>query len=221
LDPELDAIVRRCLEKSRDARFASMSELSAALSVYLEHRRQGVLPEPMASAQLPSASQPELLEQEKIRIPGVHARWPGVLAVLLVLGSAAAYQADRTGRVRLRDLTDGRLTPARLSADTPALSAAEGYQPALTLARGVFAAQPVRAANGTLALRAVPELARDGDEALPADAANAATSEAERVRRTVAYHEYLKNQDLTPLREVVPTLGTSAPPPESTDNPYP
>ena len=140
LDPELEAIVHRCLEKSRDARFASMTELSSALSAYLEHRRAGVRPArefgPIPAEPLESL---EPHDEEKIRIPGVHARWPGMLAVLLVLGAAAAYQADRTGRVRLRDLTDGRLTPARLNADAPALSHPNPTVPRTTSSTGIFA----------------------------------------------------------------------------------
>jgi hypothetical protein len=221
-DPELSGIVRRCLEKSPDARYGSINELSDALTAYLVHRSEGVSAQapPRVTESLPPSPPVFVGDDEKIRIAGVHARWPGVLAVLLVLGAAGAYQADRTGRVRLRDLTDGWATPARLAADAPAQPRADAYPSVPHLAGGVFAAEPTREANGALTLRAEPEV--DDRGATDADkAAGAPISEAERIRRIVAYREYLKGgQERTPLPEVLAVPEVSAPAP-TTDNPYP
>jgi hypothetical protein len=215
LDPELDAIVRRCLEKKPDARYATMNDLSAALTGYLVDRADAKLrpsfePDPRrVTSRRPARAFAR--DEEKIRIAGVHARWPGVLFVTFALAAAAVYQADRSGRIRVRDLTDGKLTPALLSRDVtpPASADARLRLPVVLLPRGVFAGEPTRQADGTLALRAEPELDSDAGTASDVDTASAATtpiSDAERARRVAAYRAYLQNQGLTPLREVLPTL---------------
>ena len=221
-DPELDAIVQRCLEKDRDARYGTMIELSEALTTYLAHRREA-----MQSSELPAsrgvppvAVNPEHRtsaarvfegDDEKIRIEGVHARWPWVLLVGLGLAAAGVYQADRTGRVRVRDLTDGRITPARMAADAPAQPRPDVSLPTLPMARGVFATEPTREADGTLTLRAEPELDSDaGADVTKEPAPNTPLSDAERVNKEAAYRAYLSSQGLTPLREVLKTLDTPA-----------
>jgi serine/threonine protein kinase len=245
LDPALDAIVRRCLEKAPDARYATITDLSAALTGYLAERQAHTLP-PAPASLAPASLAPASLapaslaptslaptslaptslpvpkpifaapaarvfegDDEKIRIPGVHSRWPGVLFVTLSLGAAAVYQADRTGRIRVRDLTDGKLTPALLSADVPPPAHADPHLPQTLVVRGVFAQEPTHAADGTLALRAVPEVDTDAGTDTDADTEAAAAppiSRAEQARRVTAYREYLRSQGLTPLREVLPTL---------------
>jgi hypothetical protein len=122
--------------------------------------------------------------------------------------------------VRLRDLTDGWLTPARLAADALALPRSDGHQSPLTLVRGVFAAEPTRAADGALSLRAEPEVDRPDNDA-PPDPAALPISEAERVRRIVAYRDYLKSEGLTPLRDALAAPeAPETPKPERADNPY-
>jgi serine/threonine-protein kinase len=108
-DQELDDIVQQCLEKSPADRYATMSALSDALVAYLAHRRSGS----PAPATMPPAARPtlEIIDDTKIRIPGVHVRWPWILAVLLAAAAAGVYQADRSGRIRALDYTDGWLTP--------------------------------------------------------------------------------------------------------------
>jgi hypothetical protein len=214
LDPDLEAIVRRCLEKAPEARYATVTELSDALTAYLANRGDAALPLSPASlpAPRPLSSAPPAArvfegDNEKIRIAGVHARWPGVLFVTLALAAAAVYQADRTGRIRVRDLTDGKLTPARLSADVPPPAHPDAHLPQALIVRGVFAQEPTREADGTLALRAVPEV--DTDSGTDSDTDGTATtpiSPAEQARRVTAYREYLRSQGLTPLREVLPTV---------------
>jgi hypothetical protein len=230
LDSEIDGIVHRCLEKSADARYGTMNELSDALRAYLAHRSEGGIRELPRSAPERKQSAPESVlppaappfaDDEKIRIAGVHSRWPGVLAVLLVLGAAALYQADKTGRVRLRDLTDGWLTPARLAVDGPTAPFSKEFRTVPSLARGVFSVEPASEADGAPSLRAEPELDRVGANAAPASADSKPISESERIRRIVAYRAYAKSKELTRLPEPLPSPEPEAPPPaEATDNPY-
>ena len=194
---ELDAIVNRCLEKTPDKRYSTMSELAEVLSAHLVGRRAGLALAP------PSAPPPPIVvDDRKIRIPGVHARWPGVLVTLLVLAAAAAYQADRTGRIRIRDFTDGRITPAPLSMDTPPATRPRHYEPPLDVALGVCAVDPAIEANGALNVLAEPEPELDPD--IPGgDVAVPAMSETERSLRQRAYRAYLTSQGLVPLRDVL------------------
>jgi serine/threonine protein kinase len=216
-DAELDAIVARCLEKLPTARYSSMNELAQALTTYLEHRRSaGVrsLPPPDETVEFePDApvNAPVLDDDnEKIRIPGVHARWPGVVVFLVLAAGAAIIQADRTGRIHVRALADSWLTPAHLGADVALATRPRAAVNFGLTARGVFTAVPTRDASGNLALRAEPE--RDADaRVLGSDAsASAPLSDEERVRKEAAYREYLRSEGLTPLNEVLPTLDLNA-----------
>lgn len=250
-DPALEAIVTRCLEKNPDARYQTIADLAAALSDYLAARQGAAasedvpFPQPAAQNPAPPALESEALGREsealgreseplalqldedadKIQIPGVHARWPGVLVMVLGLAAAALYVAHSTGKIQVPNFGGGWLYPERLGADVPRSPRMDHELPLRPIARGVYATDPTREANGAVALRAVPEVNVDGSAEANANAeavdATTPISNAERARREAAYRAYLASQGLTPLREVLePTSEqANAPTPEQADSP--
>jgi hypothetical protein len=235
-DPALEAIVTRCLEKKPEARYQTMADLAAALSDYLTARRDAAVlnspTTPRAPTELESppvvlGSEPLVLEDdedaEKVRIPGVHARWPGVLLFALGLAAAALYLAHSTGKIRVQTLGEGWLYPARLGADVSLLPRTDPEVSQRAIARGVYAKEPTHEANGALALRAIPEVNADGST--EADGAATPISAAERARREADYRAYLRSQSLIPLRELeTPTqepANAPTPEPANTATPEP
>jgi len=97
--PALEFIVRRCLEKNRDDRFADVLQLSAALSALDSANAAGSR---FVTAR-PSA--PLLVEEEPSELspPRPRRRWIGVLCALAILGGCAAVlgQGVRQGRIHV------------------------------------------------------------------------------------------------------------------------
>jgi hypothetical protein len=192
VDPELDAIVLRCLQKAPQDRFASVHELSRALESYMARRREGAsLP--------PPPPVPHFADDDaKIRIPGVHARWPYAVVVLLGLLAAGAYDANRTGRlehVRLRAAAlqksmEGKYIPAPLRATEEVPFAARIYEPRAEVAFGVVAKDPVVTADGSLTVRAVPERGLEPSS----DEDTTGMTDDDRAQQQAAYREYFAKQ---------------------------
>jgi serine/threonine protein kinase len=199
LDLELDAIVQRCLEKSPEARYQTMGQLADALSAYLAER-QSLLHAPgrETPASLPPA------KEAKIRLPGVHSRWPALIAALIVVISAAFYAADRSGQVRLRNLTDGWLTASSFDVEAPSSPRAHAYETATPFLRGVTPDSHAREANGAPAPAAIAERELASIAAIASPVAQPPLTEEERERRQAGYREYLESEGLTPLTEPSP-----------------
>ena len=208
LDLELDAIVQRCLQKSPEARYQTMGQLADALGGYLQERerlRLGAGPDQeaptfTAAPPPPRPSAPGVASDT--RRPRFRPR--SLIAGLIVIIGAAFYAADSSGRVQLRKLTDGWLTPRALTVTVAAPPAHPVSVPLTPFSRGITAVERAREANGAPALAAVPEPESAPSVAAPARAPTpvpAPMTQEERERRRAAYHEYLDAEGLTRLGE--------------------
>jgi serine/threonine-protein kinase len=226
-DDALASIVGRCLEKEPDNRYATISDLRDALTAYLAQREAGFLPESPSASSAPRELLPvtEFEDDTKIRIPGVHARWPGVIVVALLLVAIATYGAEKTGRVRLRETIDGWLNPARLGFTPTPPMPRKSYEPPLDVARGVFSRDPVLDAAGQPMIRAEPEKELQPSASLPT-APREPINEAEQARRQAEYRDFLTNNGLVPLGDALPNgaeasadTGANATPPSTAPPP--
>ena len=194
LDAELHAIVARCLEKDPAARYDTMTQVAEALQGYLADRARLSSSTESGLATARPRSNPPATQEDEVRIPGVHSRWPAFLSVLAVLIAAAVYVGDRTGRIRVRNLSDGWLTKAPLAADPAPLPPRPVEPPRLALAK--------RAATAVVEPEAASVAAPPTGDATATSPVP--MSDEERARKDAAYRDYLQSQGLTPLRELEP-----------------
>jgi serine/threonine protein kinase len=192
LDDELNAIVLRCLQKSPENRYQTMSQLSDALSAYLATRSSSRA-EPTADGRRSKRPAAE----DELKIVGVHSRWPAITVGLAALFAVAVYGADRTGHIRVRDLTDRWLTPARLAADAASSEPAPYHPQPLPFFRQVANAAAIRDSNGALTLQALPEPERTSLEPPTVPLLEEPMSQQERARKQAAYSDYLESEGLT------------------------
>lgn len=111
--PALEFIVRRCLEKDRERRFADVSELSAALAA-LESTPN---PRSRFASARPQVSNAEIDEEESAPTSRPRRRWLGVLCGLAVLGGCVAIldQGVRQGRIHVPSAAELRQVPSRIA----------------------------------------------------------------------------------------------------------
>ena len=106
MPPALEFIVLRCLEKNREQRFATVSELSAALRAFVT---TGTVPSALFAA-MPAA--------REIRSPArPRRRWAGALFSIAVVGACAWVLGlgIREGHIRVPTKADVMQLPAHLS----------------------------------------------------------------------------------------------------------
>lgn len=112
--PALEFIVRRCLEKDRDRRFADVTQLSAALTAL-----EAATPVPRSrftSVRAPSpVDAADSVTQSPLR---PRRRWLGIVFGLAVLGSCVAVlgQGIRQGRIHVPSAAQLRQVPSRIAA---------------------------------------------------------------------------------------------------------
>lgn len=115
----LQAIVLRCLEKSRERRFSSVGELLTALRAFVS---TGELPAGFGHSSVAEAS-PEPISAPR---PRPRRRWLGVMVSLAVLGGCFAVLGVgvRDGKIHIPSKTEVLQLPARASALRAKLGAA-------------------------------------------------------------------------------------------------
>jgi serine/threonine-protein kinase len=117
--PALEFIVLRCLEKTRERRFAAVSEVSAALSAFV------------TTGTVPSALFPATPAAQKIRSPvRPRRRWLGALFSIAVVGACAWVLGlgVREGHIRVPSKADVMRLPASLSSLRLSLEQRFGHQ---------------------------------------------------------------------------------------------
>ncbi|HEY6080925.1 MAG TPA: serine/threonine-protein kinase [Polyangiaceae bacterium] len=208
LDAQLNAIVMRCLVKDPAGRYATMTQLGDALKAHLLERESAAVLTNADLGELPRLETPAA-KSGKIRIPGVHSRWPAVAATLVIMLGVGTYEMDRRGLIRLRDASDGWLTVARLGVDAPPQASKRAALEQLLPFRGVATAGPACGESGARTLCAVREREL---LASPSPAEESEITGDESARRTAADDAYLTSQGLTRPSEVAATPDAAATP---------
>ena len=226
LDGELDAIVRRCLQKNREDRFASIDELTLELRRY---RGAAFADTQLASVTPPTARMssdaPTALDVPKTPVYRVVAPVAAsILAFVLVGGALGAYAGG--GVSRLRDLADVRLADGP-SADDRVNGLRDHPRRRLdvsSVAPGVYAVDTA-ATDGVPSLLSEREVKQndEDDDSAEADSGPSAADDARREdaeharasrddaspspeeasRRERRYRRYLDRHGYTPIREVL------------------
>jgi serine/threonine-protein kinase len=106
MPPALEFIVLRCLAKNREQRFATVSELSAALSAFVT---TGTVPSAMFAATPAAREKPSRVRPRR--------RWAGALFSVAVVGACAwvLELGVREGRIHVPTKADVMQLPAHLS----------------------------------------------------------------------------------------------------------
>lgn len=237
LDPELDAIVKRCLAKNRDERFPSIEALADAV----KHWRAAALAETQPTTVPPPAAVAPPEAPTPVPAPAAPRRsfiapFTVSIATFVLFGAAlGAYAGGGVSRIReLTDvsLADGPADDDRVNglADHPQRSI-EWSVPA----SGVYAPGP-SPGQGQVAPPAERELkkkrhrsdsddeseaARADDAPAPSghDGADATLSPDEIARREKRYRRYLDRHGYTPIKEVLERIERSAEPAQSDPEP--
>ncbi|HET7542906.1 MAG TPA: serine/threonine-protein kinase [Polyangiaceae bacterium] len=110
--PALEFIIRRCLEKDRERRFADVLQLASALSALATNAPS------VTGFELTSAGDVNPAADDAAQRPRPRRRWLGVLFGLAVLGgcSAVLVQGIREGRIHVPAAASLRQVPSRIAA---------------------------------------------------------------------------------------------------------
>ncbi|HVU05868.1 MAG TPA: serine/threonine-protein kinase [Polyangiaceae bacterium] len=216
VDPFLEAIVKRCLEKSLEARYPSVLALSRDLDQYEETvlRAKADPSAPRFASPAPPVTRSEAPVTSPSKVPLRPSEKPSTLVgwlvvaacVLMLVTVVSARKAPETtmGRVAsaLLDralLATGSLAPEGGDASDPLPFQTES-RPFVVEPAGIVATDE----PGATDLRAEPEREATSDTSEPAAPART-LSTAERKER--AYRRYLARHGWRPIREVLEEMG--------------
>ena len=221
---DLNAIIFRCLEKRPDERYPSVAEFVAELERYRSaaiHDTQS-----MRSVGTVKDAASDEAEDVELKLPVRSVSVVKVALLSIACGAAGTYAANRMGWFQLGGTPAGTLAPARdqvpdkpieAQVDTPpeprARDDAEGGPAASDLGATEGAAAPGAGKapaedKGVESEKTPSESAADRAQKAPKEAPEALTA-AEKERR---YRDYLREQGLRPLREVLAEEQGTTPP---------